>query len=81
MKKKLFHQRIGKECIHLGDDLKRYLYRSYDKKLIKCYLESFHLMIDSYINKRFETPGYLLGNLTCRVHKITKEIRTLSIKK
>ena len=45
-------------------------------KLIKCYLSVVPLDDrDSYINKRFETPGYLLGNLTYQcIHKITKDI-------
>ena len=36
---------------------------------------------DSYINKRFETPGYLLGNLTFQcIHKITKDIKNFITK-
>ena len=51
-------------------------------KLIKCYLGITPLDDrDSYINKRLETPGYLLGNLTYQcIHKITKDIKNFITK-
>ena len=44
--------------------------------------QSYHSIDrDSYINKRFETPGFLLGNLTYQcVHKITKDIKNFITK-
>ena len=79
-----------KDCIlkeylnHLGDDpIKKVYYTGYMvNKLIKCYLEIIPFDDrDSYINKRFETPGYLLGNLTYQcIHKITKDIKNFITK-
>ena len=64
---------------HLGDDFEKKMFFTglMINKLIKCYLGIIPMDDrDSYINKRFETPGYLLGNLTYQcVHKITKDIR------
>ena len=79
-----------KECIlneylnHLGDNFEKKIYFTglMVNKLIKCYLGIIPFDDrDSYINKRFETPGYLLGNLTYQcVHKITKDIRNFITK-
>ena len=46
-------------------------------RLLKCCLDVIPFDDrDSHLNKRFETPGYLLGNLTYQcIHKITKDIR------
>ncbi len=64
---------------HLGIDKKKKIYFTgyMVNKLLKCYLGAIPLDDrDSYLNKRFDTPGYLLGNLTYQcVHKITKDIR------
>ena len=64
---------------HLGDDKQKKVYFTgyMVNKLLKCYLGVIPLDDrDSYLNKRFDTPGYLLGNLTYQcVHKITKDIR------
>jgi DNA-directed RNA polymerase II subunit RPB2 len=79
-----------KECIlkeylnHLGDDqVKKVYYTGFMvNKLIKAYLGIIPFDDrDSYINKRFETPGFLLGNLTYQcVHKITKDIKNFITK-
>ena len=79
-----------RECIlkeflnHLGDDFEKKIYFTglMINKLIKCYLGITPFDDrDSYINKRLETPGYLLGNLTYQcVHKITKDIKNFIIK-
>tara|TARA_B100001094_G_scaffold147047_1_gene142392 strand:+ start:1798 stop:5247 length:3450 start_codon:yes stop_codon:yes gene_type:complete len=79
-----------KDCIlkeylnHLGDDQNKKVYFTgfMVNKLIKCYLGiSPYDDRDSYINKRFETPGYLLGNLTYQcIHKITKDIKNFITK-
>jgi DNA-directed RNA polymerase II subunit RPB2 len=74
-----------KECIlieflnHLGNDTikKAYFLGLMVNKLIKCYMGVNELDDrDSYINKRIETTGYLLGNLTYQcLHKISKDIK------
>ena len=74
-----------KNCIlkeylnHLGDNnLKKLYFTGYMiNKLIKCYLGIIPLDDrDSYINKRLETTGNLLGTLTYQTfHKITKDIK------
>ena len=79
-----------KDCIlkeylnHLGDDPEKKIFYTglMINRLIKSYLGVTPLDDrDSYINKRFETPGYLLGNLTYQcVHKITKDIRNFVMK-
>ncbi len=79
-----------KDCImkeylnHLGDDnQKKIFFTCYMvNRLIKCYMGTIPLDDrDSYINKRFETPGYLLGNLTFQcIHKITKDIKNFITK-
>ena len=69
---------------HLGDDpIKKIYFTGYMvNRLLKCYLNiSPYDDRDSYINKRFETPGYLLGNLTYQcIHKITKDIKNFVTK-
>ncbi|MBD23482.1 MAG: hypothetical protein CMG46_00540 [Candidatus Marinimicrobia bacterium] len=64
---------------HLGEDKqKKIFFTGYMvNKLLKCYLGAIPFDDrDSYLSKRFETPGYLLGNLTYQcVHKITKDIK------
>ena len=64
---------------HVGNHLVKKIYFTglMANKLLKCYLGIIPLDDrDSYLNKRFETPGYLLGNLTYQCfHKITKDIR------
>ena len=79
-----------KNCIlkeylnHLGDNNQKKIYFTglMINKLIKSYLKVNPLDDrDSYINKRFDTPGYLLGNLTYQcIHKISKDIRSFIIK-
>ena len=79
-----------KECIlkeylnHLGNDSQKKIYYTglMINKLIKAYLGLIPFDDrDSYINKRFDTPGYLLGNLTYQcIHKITKDIRNFIMK-
>ena len=79
-----------KSCIlkeylnHLGDDSQKKIYFTGNmvNKLIKCYMGTIPLDDrDSYTNKRFETPGYLLGNLTYQcIHKITKDIKNFITK-
>ena len=74
-----------KNCIlteylnHLGDDFRKKLYFTglMINKLILCKLGIIPCDDrDSHINKRIETPGYLLGNLTFQCfHKLTKEIK------
>ena len=88
MKKKKIN--YVKECIlkeylnHLGDDqMKKVYYTGYMvNKLIKSYLGIIPFDDrDSYINKSFETPGFLLGNLTYQcIHKITKDIKNFITK-
>ena len=64
---------------HLGDDKQKKLYFTgyMVNKLLKGYLGIIQLDDrDSHLNKRFETTGYLLGNLTFQCfHKITKDIK------
>ncbi len=64
---------------HLGDDKqKKIFFTGYMvNKLLKGYLGVIPLDDrDSHLNKRFETTGYLLGNLTFQCfHKITKDIK------
>ena len=79
-----------KDCIlkeylnHLGEDQNKKVFFTglMVNKLIKCYLGIVPFDDrDSYINKRFETPGYLLGNLTYQcIHKITKDIKNFITK-
>ena len=79
-----------KNCIikeylnHLGDDHQKKIYFTgyMVNKLIKCCMGVIPFDDrDSYLNKRFETPGYLLGNLTFQcIHKITKDIRSFITK-
>ena len=79
-----------RECIlkeylnHLGDNFEKKIYFTglMVNKLVKCYLGIIpYDDRDSYINKRFETPGYLLGNLTYQcIHKITKDIKNFITK-
>ena len=72
-----------KDCIlkeylnHLGDDIQKKIYFTglMVNKLIKCYLGIIPFDDrDSYINKRFETPGYVLEishiNVSTRLQKI-----------
>ena len=64
---------------HVGNDVQKKIFFTGNmvNKLIKCYV-GIHPFDDrdSYLNKRFETPGYLLGSLTYQcVHKITKDIK------
>tara|TARA_B100000686_G_C16805214_1_gene989492 strand:- start:6714 stop:10157 length:3444 start_codon:yes stop_codon:yes gene_type:complete len=69
---------------HVGTSkIKKIFFTGYMvNKLLKCYLGIIPLDDrDSYLNKRFETPGYLLGNLTYQCfHKITKDIRNYIMK-
>ena len=69
---------------HLGDDHQKKIYFTgyMINKLIKCCMGVIPFDDrDSYLNKRFETPGYLLGNLTFQcIHKITKDIRSFITK-
>ena len=64
---------------HLGDNgVKKIFYTGFMvNKLLKCCLGVIPFDDrDSYVNKRFETPGYLLGSLTFQcIHKITKDIK------
>ena len=64
---------------HLGNDFQKKIYFTglMVNKLLKCCLGIIPFDDrDSHLNKRFETPGYLLGNLTYQcVHKITKDIK------
>jgi DNA-directed RNA polymerase II subunit RPB2 len=64
---------------HLGDDTEKKIYFTglMVNKLLKCCLGIIPFDDrDSHLNKRFETPGYLLGNLTYQcIHKITKDIK------
>ncbi len=64
---------------HLSNDkLKKIFFTGYMvNKLLKGYLGIVPLDDrDSHLNKRFETTGYLLGNLTFQCfHKITKDIK------
>ncbi|MBG02287.1 MAG: hypothetical protein CL470_08465 [Acidimicrobiaceae bacterium] len=64
---------------HLGNDKQKKIYFTglMINKLLKCCLGIIPFDDrDSHLNKRFETPGYLLGNLTYQcIHKITKDIR------
>ena len=64
---------------HLGDSSikKVYFIGHMINKLLKAYLNIIPLDDrDSHLNKRFETTGYLLGNLTFQCfHKITKDIK------
>ena len=64
---------------HLGNDNQKKLYFTgyMVNKLLKGYLGIIPLDDrDSHLNKRFETTGYLLGNLTFQCfHKITKDIK------
>ena len=64
---------------HLGDNLQKKIYFTgfMVNKLLKGYLGIIPLDDrDSHINKRFETTGYLLGNLTFQCfHKIVKDIK------
>ena len=64
---------------HLGNDKqKKIFFTGYMvNKLLKGYLGVIPLDDrDSHLNKRFETTGYLLGNLTFQCfHKITKDIK------
>jgi DNA-directed RNA polymerase II subunit RPB2 len=64
---------------HVGDNpiKKLYLTGNMLQKLILCKLSIIPCDDrDSHINKRIETPGYLLGNLTYQCfHKLTKEIK------
>ena len=79
-----------KECIlkeflnHLGKDNRKKVFFTglMVNKLIKCCMGVIPFDDrDSYINKRFETPGYLLGNLTFQcIHKITKDVRSFITK-
>ena len=69
---------------HLDGDLqKKIFFTGYMvNKLIKCMLGIIPFDDrDSYINKRFDTPGYLLGNLTFQCfYKIKKDIRNFITK-
>ena len=61
-----------------NDNRKKIFFTGYMvNKLLKGYLGIIPLDDrDSHINKRFETTGYLLGNLTFQCfHKITKDIK------
>ena len=64
---------------HLGDDNQKKIYFTgfMVNKLLKGYLGIIPLDDrDSHLNKRFETPGYLLGNLTFQCfHKLTKDVK------
>ena len=64
---------------HLGESLqKKIFFTGYMvNKLLKAYLGIIPLDDrDSHLNKRFETTGYLLGNLTFQCfHKIVKDIK------
>ena len=64
---------------HLGDDKQKKIFFTgmMINKLLKCCLGVIPFDDrDSHLNKRFETPGYLMGNLTYQcVHKITKDVK------
>jgi DNA-directed RNA polymerase II subunit RPB2 len=64
---------------HLGDDNRKKVYFTgyMVNKLLKAYLGITPLDDrDSHINKRFETTGYLLGNLTFQCfHKLVKDVK------
>ena len=64
---------------HLGNDFQKKIHFTglMVNRLLKCYLNIIPFDDrDSHLNKRFETTGYLLGNLTYQcVHKITKDIK------
>ena len=64
---------------HLGDNPQKKMYFTgyMVNKLLKSYLGISPLDDrDSHLNKRFETTGYLLGNLTFQCfHKIIKDIK------
>ena len=69
---------------HLGEDNKKKIHfiGLMINKLIKSLLGIIPFDDrDSYINKRFDTPGYLLGNLTFQcLYKIRKDIRSFITK-
>ena len=78
-------QVILKEYLnHLGnDEQKKIFFTGYMvNKLLKCSIGVTPFDDrDSYLNKRFETPGYLLGSLTYQcIHKITKDIKAFLTK-
>ena len=64
---------------HLGDNEQKKIYFTgfMVNKLLKAYLGTTPLDDrDSHINKRFETTGYLLGNLTFQCfHKLVKDVK------
>ena len=64
---------------HLGDDKQKKIFFTgmMVNKLLKCCLGVIPFDDrDSHLNKRFETPGYLMGNLTYQcIHKITKDVK------
>ena len=69
---------------HLGNDEQKKIFFTgfMVNKLLKCIIgvNQFDDR-DSYLNKRFETPGYLLGSLTYQcIHKITKDIKGFLMK-
>lgn len=73
---------LKNECLpHVGQDFyKKALYLGYmTRKLLECYTNKRPLdERDSYINKRVDTPGILLANLTRQYYgKVIKEMRNM----
>ena len=73
---------LKNECLpHVGPDFhKKALYLGYmTRKLLECYTKKRPLdERDSYINKRVDTPGILMANLTRQYYgKVIKEMRNM----